>query len=594
MGARWARSAVFIAALALLLSLPHVAPSPTSGEYGELGEAEQGGKKLWMYCIGGVVPAAASTIRLSQIVGVQWTVQEFGAADHGGGMAVRMLKLVTGKRERGEMDGGTGSGGKWEEVAPAPQLVSDVEHALGYDALMRSIGERQQCINGQGREASAQQCAAHQVLYQRVMKDIEWFVKAGVKPTVQELFDAVVAKSDQIGAGSDFVFVQVVDNKLYCVRMPRVEYYRPTGVLHSKAVPNHACFPDGEDRARDWGVLRLVEKTLRVHKVPDMAFAFHSADGPRLMILPRTKPDPHLVILSMAKTDNYADIIFPGHSFSENSYNTFWEDWHTPTFQRDVLDKRYAWGNKKKKLFWRGCDTICDVAFSMGPDVMSKKNADVEGWADSKFWQDMIDHTSPLKLRNMYAAATDQHAAVLDVRITDGNNASFVYADKVSMMDHAAYTYLAHFDGATYSSRFMKLLLMNSAVFKMHSYVYEYFYDALVPDEHYVEFKFLFGHADPVSDLLAKVQWAERNPEHVRQIAANGRKFALQHLTIEGAMCYWRELLLEIGEKLTSGDASQLLPGAERFDLKTSCARCYENDVRNRKHESAQNLVPEK
>jgi hypothetical protein len=570
-----------------------------SGAFEEIGNADGGQlggmARAYVYFSGGVAPAAGSTVVLSQTAAAQWVVLASGAADHGGGVLVRTLKLKEGQA-LADGGGSRGSGGTWEERAPAPTLASDVEHSLGYDALVRAIGGQQRCAEpGQGEAASAAQCSAHEVLYRRAYADVRHYVEAGVKPTVRQLFDAVVEKSGAMGSSSDVVFVQVVDNKLYCVRMPEVSaYMTPTGAQNGIGgdAGSHACFPSGEDHSRDWGVLWLLEKTLRAHKVPDVAFAFHSADGPR-----HFKRDvgsrPHLVMLSMAKTDNYADIVFPGHSFSESSYNTFWEDWHRPDFQRGVLDQRYAWDNKKARLFWRGCDTSCDIAFSLGDDVLSSRHAEAEGWADKTEWTDILEHKRPLDLRNMHADATDRYPDVLDMRITDGGNASYPYAKKVPMMEHAAFRYLAHLDGATYSSRFMKLLLMNSAVFKMHSYVYEFFYDALIPDEHYVSFKFRFGADNPIADLIAKVKWAEANQDRVRQIAANGRKFALQHLTTDAAMCYWRELLVQIADQLLSGGASELLPGAEPFDVKTSCPRCWASDQATRTTYGKANLVPE-
>ena len=71
------------------------------------------------------------------------------------------------------------------------------------------------------------------------------------------------------------------------------------------------------------------------------------------------------------------------------------------------------------------------------------------------------------------------------------------------------------------------------------------------------------------ADLAAKVEWAKRHDDELHHIAANGRQFALHHLSVEGVMCYWREIIRHLAEHLLSEKkrkGSSLL-GAERFSV---------------------------
>ena len=118
------------------------------------------------------------------------------------------------------------------------------------------------------------------------------------------------------------------------------------------------------------------------------------------------------------------------------------------------------------------------------------------------------------------------------------------------MVEHARYKYLVHLDGATYSSRLMKLLLLNSVLVKQRSHVYEFFYDAMVPGQHYLEFEYALCDTDPSSDLVRKVSWAQQHDAEVRDIASRGRAFALRHLALPAVMCYWRELVTQLATRL--------------------------------------------
>lgn len=61
---------------------------------------------------------------------------------------------------------------------------------------------------------------------------------------------------------------------------------------------------------------------------------------------------------------------------------------------------------------------------------------------------------------------------------------------------------------------------------------YEHFYSDLRPGVHYIPFK------SDLSDLIERIEWAKRHDGEARQIGANGRRYASEHLLPKDIICY--------------------------------------------------------
>jgi cellulose biosynthesis protein BcsQ len=98
--------------------------------------------------------------------------------------------------------------------------------------------------------------------------------------------------------------------------------------------------------------------------------------------------------------------------------------------------------------------------------------------------------------------------------------------------------YLIDIDGNSYTARFANYLSSGALVFKSSIFntVYQ---DWLIPYVHYIPV-----NAD-LSDLEMKLKWAMDNEEEARQVAENGKEFALMHLHNGQLECYSFLLLLE-------------------------------------------------
>ena len=109
---------------------------------------------------------------------------------------------------------------------------------------------------------------------------------------------------------------------------------------------------------------------------------------------------------------------------------------------------------------------------------------------------------------------------------------------------HQDFKFVFDVDGNTYSGRFPKLIHSGALIFKMTIFT-EFFTKWLKPYVHYIPV------SPDYSDLEAQVQWAIENDEKAREIAQNGRQFALKYMRNEQIECYSEMLFLEMGRLQT-------------------------------------------
>jgi hypothetical protein len=109
----------------------------------------------------------------------------------------------------------------------------------------------------------------------------------------------------------------------------------------------------------------------------------------------------------------------------------------------------------------------------------------------------------------------------------------------VSLIDHTQYKYLIDIQGRGYSGRTKLLLFSGRPLFLVDRELKEYWYDKIVPYEHYIPVK------EDLSDLVEQLNWAEQNPEKVAEIAHNAQKFALENLKRDNAIAYLKDAILE-------------------------------------------------
>lgn len=105
------------------------------------------------------------------------------------------------------------------------------------------------------------------------------------------------------------------------------------------------------------------------------------------------------------------------------------------------------------------------------------------------------------------------------------------------------YEYLIDIEGAGYSARLKLLLFSGRPVLIQERPWREYFFDNLVPFEHYIPIM------NNLTDLEEQFTWANENPEECQRIAANALLFARKHLTREAALKHFASVLRNLAER---------------------------------------------
>jgi len=113
-------------------------------------------------------------------------------------------------------------------------------------------------------------------------------------------------------------------------------------------------------------------------------------------------------------------------------------------------------------------------------------------------------------------------------------------ANYVSLPDHCRYKYLIDVEGVGFSARLKLLFFSGRPVFLQDRPWREFYFDRLEPFEHYIPVR------RDLSDLSARLDWAEANPLECSRIAANAQAFARRHLTREAAILHLREVIFRL------------------------------------------------
>jgi hypothetical protein len=423
---------------------------------------------------------------------------------------------------------GTGNNGSWskEEVAVGTSARAE-EVAVGTSARAEP-----------SRLAEPSTCSDQAIFTERqFQKDLSFFDhrKYEQHDLDQMVTDLVTLRRDLV---SQITVVQIINNTIYCVPVDGATH-RSVRAAYSgfflTALPlifrfNSSCFPENVALNRNFWLLQLLNKTALEHGIPDLQFIFGTNDFPFVRKSEWSKNVSSVpIVFAAIKSDKEYDIVAPSHIFIDPAFGTSWSHWHGSSVQ-ESLDSKYPWLAKVSKAVWRGRAQIS------------------------------MEHTSAYDYRRWLWEKTQSQSDMYDVGITDGEvsaiaEAGISLAPRMPMLDHAKFKYLLQLDGVTASSRYMKLLLLNSVVFKQKSIWYEFFESALVPHVHYIPFEFTVDPDKILShqNLTAQIEWAREHDDTAREVGVNGREFARRHLSLQAATCAWKNLLNEYAVLLKGG-----------------------------------------
>ncbi|XP_018318880.1 KDEL motif-containing protein 1 isoform X2 [Agrilus planipennis] len=250
-------------------------------------------------------------------------------------------------------------------------------------------------------------------------------------------------------------------------------------------------------------LLSLTRKVL----LPDFEMFVNLGDWPLVKDTNEIFP-----IFSWCGSKDSFDIVMPTYDITESTLESMGRVMlDMLSVQGNVRDK---WENRHPKIFWRGRDSsrerlkLIEISRQY-PDLF---NVSLTNFF---FFRNEMEKYGP----------TSKH---------------------VSFYDFFDYKYQINLDGTVAAYRFPYLLAGGSLVFKQDSKYYEFFYNNLKSNMHYIPIK------QDLSDLIEKIKWAVENDEEAKTIGMHGRDFANDNLLPKNIFCYHVQLFNEYSKKVTS------------------------------------------
>lgn len=109
----------------------------------------------------------------------------------------------------------------------------------------------------------------------------------------------------------------------------------------------------------------------------------------------------------------------------------------------------------------------------------------------------------------------------------------------VTLEDHCKYKYLIDLQGNGYSGRIKYLLFTGRPLIIQDRKFKTFYHSQLIPYEHYIPVK------EDFSDLIAKINWLEENPEAAIEIGINAKNFAINNLQKESVINFYANQIME-------------------------------------------------
>lgn len=133
-------------------------------------------------------------------------------------------------------------------------------------------------------------------------------------------------------------------------------------------------------------------------------------------------------------------------------------------------------------------------------------------------------------------------ASTLNNYINNWMSGLGVFASYMPPQKQIAFKYLIAMDGRSSPSSLEWQLFSGSLVLKSRSSKLEWFYAGLIPDFHYFEFR------PDGDDIVDRILWLKSHDSEAKEIAENGRAFALENLRDESAFSYLYLVLQKYSE----------------------------------------------
>ena len=312
-------------------------------------------------------------------------------------------------------------------------------------------------------------------------------------------------------------------------------------------------YPMKESDTNISNIKNMIEELCQNRQCPDIEFFINRRDFP-LLTKNGTEPYYHLwnsmehplvshnyskytPILSMSKTDHFADILMPSHedwARVQAKESKFFCKTHV-IFNDNFND---TWDIKIPTAIFRGSSTGYGVTIETNQRL---KVSYISHIAElDKNGVPYIDagitkwNVRPRKFMN------SQYLETIEV-----DKLPFKLKDHLSPIEQSNYKYIIHIDGHVSAFRLSYELNMNSVILLVKNRWKMWYSDMLVEYIHYIPIK------EDLSDILDQIKWCRDNDEKCKEIAKNAKKFYNTYLSKNAIFDYLQKTLVEL--KKTTG-----------------------------------------
>lgn len=311
-------------------------------------------------------------------------------------------------------------------------------------------------------------------------------------------------------------------------------------------------YPINESDTNVSNIKNFFEELCLYRKVPDIDFFVNKRDFPLLSknktepyydIWGKNKPlvsheyDTYLPILSMSKTEEFADILLPTHEdwarVQQNHNGIYFTD--SRVEQKEEEDKNISFLNKKPTAVFRGSST--------GDGLTIETNTRLK--AAFLSLQNKVDPIDDVPYLDCGITKWNVRVKKLDetsnIQVIEPESFPFGLVDYMSLSEQEMrYKYILHIDGHVSAFRLSMLLSLNCVILIVESKWKVWYSDLLIPYEHYIPIK------SDLSDVYEQIQWCKEHDEMCELIAYNAMEFASKYLGKEGMFDYTQKMLIDL------------------------------------------------
>ncbi|PNW86008.1 hypothetical protein CHLRE_03g204465v5 [Chlamydomonas reinhardtii] len=352
-------------------------------------------------------------------------------------------------------------------------------------------------------------CDVHPAFKERIQRDLSWLDEAGgITDAMIRNISLVCDKAVSHRCNGKVVRLMIKDGQVY------LNSLQPDWRFGPYEVP---------------GFLLELYELSRLYSLPDVEFAYNGEDDAialfdfkdREKLQTRFHGGP-FPLLAWAKSPVSSAILVP----DSGAFRCLHDSFDQLLMQLEEI-RRLPWANRTKIAFGRW-NKFCAPYQLLGGGRLPSG----EAFKCPRAWLPRVAAHFP-ELMDLGSLA--------DPRLESGATRK----RSVPLMHQNQFAYLVSTDGFATSRKLEVYLLLGSLVLKAGSSRRGYFYDALVPDTHYLPCM-----NDSGSDVADRVRWARAHDSQAAAIAAAGQALAVRHLNRRARLCYLRLLLQQLAARM--------------------------------------------